>query len=151
MIERWISWAPYFRSLLRFFAGLIFIQLGLAKLFAIPTAIVPGGGTLPLATLGGFGSALELMGGVLILVGLFTRPVAFILSGEMAVAYFIGHAGPGGYWLWPAVNFGHTAVIFCFVYLYLSAAGGGPWSLDRYRQAATADPALNPAYHRPGL
>ena len=70
---------------------------------------------------------LETFGGPLILLGLFTRPVAFILSGEMAFAYFIGHA-PGG--LWPVLNQGHPAILFCFVFLYFSAAGGGPWSLD---------------------
>lgn len=149
MTARWTSWAPYFRSLLRIVAGFLFIQFGLTKLFAFPTSIIPGGGTLPLASLGGFGSALELVGGALLLVGLFTRPVAFVLSGEMAFAYFLGHAGPQGYVLWPVVNMGMTAVLFCFVYLYLSAAGPGPWSLDRYRRPEW-DPALDPGRHPAG-
>jgi putative oxidoreductase len=125
--ERWRSWAPYFLSLLRFVVGLLFVEMASAKLFAFPGAIVPGGGTVPLASLGGVGSLLEFVGGWFLLVGLFTRPVAFILSGEMAFAYFIGHA-PNGFW--PVLNGGHAAIYYCFTFLYLSAAGGGPWSLD---------------------
>ena len=125
--ERWRSWAPYFLSLLRFIVGLLFVQMGSAKLFAFPGAVVPGGGTVPLASLGGVGSVLEFVGGWFLLVGLFTRPVAFILSGEMAFAYFIGHAGNG---FWPILNGGGAAIYYCFTFLYLSAAGGGPVSLD---------------------
>jgi len=80
-----------------------------------------------LTTVAGIAGLLETVGGSLLLVGLFTRPVAFILSGEMAFAYFIGHAGRG---FWPVLNQGAPAVIFCFLWLYISAAGGGPWSLD---------------------
>jgi putative oxidoreductase len=88
--------------------------------------VIPGGGTVPLASLGGVASVLEFVGGLFLLPGLFTRPVAFILSGEMAFAYFIGHA-PGGFW--PSLNGGGGAIYYCFTFLYLSAAGGGPWSL----------------------
>ena len=125
--ERWRSWAPYFLSLLRFIVGLQFVEMGSAKLFAFPGAVVPGGGTVPLASLGGVGSVLEFVGGLLLLLGLFTRPAAFILSGEMAFAYFIGHAGEG---FWPVLNGGSAAIFYCFYFLYLSAAGGGRWSLD---------------------
>jgi putative oxidoreductase len=76
---------------------------------------------------------LELVGGGLVLIGLFTRPVAFILSGEMAFAYFMAHAPQG---FWPVLNQGESAVLYCFVFLYLSAAGGGPWSLDRLLRKA---------------
>jgi putative oxidoreductase len=105
----------------------------------MPGAIVPGGGTVPLATLAGIAGLIETVGGSLLLLGLFTRPVAFIVSGEMAVAYFHGHA-PHGFW--PVLNGGHPAVLFCFVWLFFSAAGGGPWSLDaslrRQRPSASA-------------
>ncbi len=125
--ERWRSYAPYFLSLLRFILGLMFVEAGSAKLFAFPGAVIPGGGTVPLASLGGVGSVLEFVGGWLLLVGLFTRPVAFLLSGQMAVAYFGFHA-PNGFW--PVLNGGGPAIYYCFTFLYLSAAGGGPVSLD---------------------
>lgn len=125
--DRWRSWAPYFLSLLRFMVGLLFVQMASAKLFAFPGAVIPGGGTVPLASLGGVGSVLEFVGGWLLLVGLFTRPVAFLLSGQMAVAYFGFHA-PNGFW--PILNQGGDAIFYCFTFLYLSAAGGGPVSLD---------------------
>ena len=125
--ERWRSSAPYLLSLLRFMLGLMFVEAGSAKLFAFPGAVIPGGGTVPLASLGGVGSVLEFVGGWLLLLGLFTRPAAFILSGQMAVAYFGFHA-PNGFW--PVLNGGGPAIYYCFTFLYLSAAGGGPWSLD---------------------
>ena len=124
---RWISWAPYFLSLLRIIAAFLFIQYGSTKILGWPAEVMPGGGTAPLASLAGAAGLIELIGGALMLVGLFSRPVAFLLSGEMAVAYFKGHAGQG---FWPVLNGGAPAVIFCFVGLYISAAGGGPWSLD---------------------
>jgi putative oxidoreductase len=124
---RWRSRAPYFLSILRIIAGFLFTQFGTAKLFAFPAAVMPGGGTAPAFTLAWFAGVLEAFGGPFILLGLFTRPVAFLLSGQMAFAYFIGHA-PGG--LWPVLNQGHPAILFCFTFLYFSAAGAGPWSLD---------------------
>jgi len=140
IVTRWRSWAPYLQSILRVVAAFLFIQFGTAKLFAMPGAIVPGGGTVPLATLAGIAGLIETVGGSLLLLGLFTRPVAFIVSGEMAVAYFHGHA-PHGFW--PVLNGGHPAVLFCFVWLFFSAAGGGPWSLDaslrRQRSSASAE------------
>jgi putative oxidoreductase len=133
MGSRWISWSPYFLSILRIIAAFLFLQGGTAKMFAFPAAVMPGGGTAPIASLGGVAGILETVGGALLLVGLFTRPVAFVLSGLMCFAYFIGHAGNG---LWPILNGGTPAIIFCFVWLYFSAAGGGPWSLDALRGRA---------------
>jgi putative oxidoreductase len=114
-------------------AAFLFIQFGTAKLFAFPASVMPGGGTAPVGSLAWYASVLETFGGPLILLGIFTRPVAFVLSGEMAVAYFHGHAPQG---FWPILNQGHPAVLFCFVFLYLSAAGAGPWSLDAARKRA---------------
>ena len=127
VVARWSTWAPQLRSVLRIFAAFTFMQFGTAKLFAFPGAIMPGGGTAPVVSLVGLASILESFGGALLLVGLFTRPVAFLLAGEMAVAYFIGHGSHG---FWTVLNQGTPAVIYCFVWFYLSAAGGGPWSLD---------------------
>ena len=127
LVSRWRSWAPQLLSLLRIIAAFLFMQVGTAKLFAFPAAVMPGGGTAPPGTLPWVAGVLETFGGALLLVGLFTRPVAFILSGEMAFAYFIGHAPRG---LWPVLNEGSGAILFCFIYLYLSAAGPGPWSVD---------------------
>ena len=130
IVSRWPSRAPYLLSILRIVAAFLFMQFGTAKLVAFPAAIMPGGGTAPIGSLAGIAGLLETVGGALLLVGLFTRPVAFIVAGEMAVAYFIGHAPQG---FWPVLNQGHPAILFCFVWLYLSAAGAGPWSLDARR------------------
>jgi putative oxidoreductase len=127
LTARWSASAPYLRSILRIVAAFLFMQFGTAKLFAFPAAMMPGGGTASLATQAGVAGVLEAFGGGLLLVGLFTRPVAFLLSGEMAFAYFIGHAGQG---FWPSLNGGTEAAFFCFLWLYLSAAGPGPWSVD---------------------
>jgi putative oxidoreductase len=132
IVARWSTWAPYLLSALRIVAAFLFIQFGTAKLFAFPAAIMPGGGTAPVVSLPGLAGILETFGGALLLVVLFTRPVAFLLSGQMAIAYFIGHAPQG---FWPVLNQGHPAILFCFVWLYLSAAGPGPWSLDAIRDA----------------
>ena len=133
--SRWRSLAPALRSLLRIVAAFLFMQVGTAKLFAFPGAIMPGGGTAPLASLPGVAGALETFGGLLLLLGLFTRPVAFLLSGEMAVAYFYAHAPQG---FWPVLNQGTDAVFFAFLFLYLSAAGGGPFSVDALRRGESA-------------
>jgi putative oxidoreductase len=128
---RWRSWSPYLLSVLRIMAAFLFIQFGTAKLFGLPAPVMPGGGTAPAGSLAWFAAVLETFGGFFLLIGLFTRPVAFILSGEMAVAYFYGHAPQG---FWPVLNQGHPAVLFCFLFLYLSAVGPGPWSLDATRE-----------------
>lgn len=127
LASRWRSWTPYLLSLLRIVTAFLFVQYGTTKLLAFPGAVMPGGGTAPLASMPGFAGLLELVGGALLLVGLFTRPVAFVLSGEMAFAYFMGHAPKG---LWPSLNGGAAAAFYCFLWLYFSAAGAGPWSLD---------------------
>lgn len=132
-VVRWRSWTPYLLSILRIVAAFLFMQFGTAKLFGFPAPIMPGGGTAPLGSLPWVAGFLETFGGAFLLVGLLTRPVAFLLSGEMAFAYFLGHA-PHGFW--PVLNQGHPAVFFCFTFLYLSAAGPGPWSLDAMREKA---------------
>jgi putative oxidoreductase len=135
--DRWHSWTPYLLSLLRIIAAFLFIQFGTAKLYRFPAPIIPGGITAPFGTLVWYASVLETYGGLLLFVGLFTRPVAFLLSGEMAVAYFKGHAPQG---FWPILNQGHPAIMFCFLFLYLSAAGAGPWSLDAFRGRTRSNP-----------
>jgi putative oxidoreductase len=117
---------PRLLSILRIVAGFLFMAHGAQKLFGFPGS---GQGARPaLLSLIGIGGILEFFGGLLILLGLLTRPVAFILSGMMAVAYFMAHA-PGGFW--PLLNRGELAVLYCFLFLYFAAAGGGAWSLDR--------------------
>ena len=125
--ERWNDWAPNIRSLLRIVAAFMFIQAGTMKLFAFPVGMPPNGGTVPLISEIGLAAILETFGGALLLVGLFSRPVAFLLSGEMAVAYFQAHF-PRGFWT--ILNGGQPAVLYCFIWLYVSAAGPGPWSID---------------------
>jgi len=121
------TWTPRFLSVLRIIAGFLFIWHGSQKLFGFPPAApAPTSDSLPPIIL--VAAVLEFFGGLLILFGLFTRPVAFLLSGLMAVAYFMAHA-PGGFL--PLQNGGETAVLYCFVFLFLSVAGGGEWSLDR--------------------
>ena len=131
LTARWSSWAPYVLSILRIIAAFLFVQYGTTKLLAFPAAIMPGGGTASLTSLAGVAGALELVGGALLFVGLFSRPAAFLLSGQMAVAYFYGHARGG---FWPVLNGGSPAVIFCFLWLYISVAGPGPWSIDALRR-----------------
>lgn len=130
VVTRWRSWSPYLLSILRIIVAFMFTQVGTAKLFGFPAPVMPGGGTAPLESLPGIAGLLESVGGPLILLGLFTRPVAFILAGEMAFAYFIGHAPQS---FWPVLNQGQPAVFYCFFFLFLSSAGPGPWSLDALR------------------
>jgi putative oxidoreductase len=131
IVGKWSELGPELRSLLRIVAAAMFVLAGTSKLFAFPVGMPPNGGTAAFGTQIWIGGALEVVGGALLLVGLFTRPVAFVLSGEMAVAYFQFHFLRG---FWPTVNGGVAAVIYCFVFLYLSAAGPGPWSLDALRR-----------------
>jgi putative oxidoreductase len=134
-VSRWRWWAPYLLSLLRIVAAFLFIQVGTAKLFALPAAVMPGGGTAPPGSLPGIAGILETFGGALLLLGWYTRPVAFLLSGEMAVAYFHAHAPQG---FWPVLNQGTDAAFYAFLWLYLSAAGPGPWSVDALRRRGVA-------------
>jgi putative oxidoreductase len=121
------SWSPRMLSVLRFITGLLFLEHGTQKLLGFPPPANPGPALLSLLGVQGI---LELVGGFLILVGFFTRPVAFILAGDMAVAYFMRHA-PRGFF--PLINGGQLAILFCFVFLYLFVAGGGIWSVDGQR------------------
>ncbi len=118
---------PYAHALLRIVTGFLFLQHGAAKLLGYPH--VPMFDNLRLFSLIGLAGVLELVGGTLVLVGLFTRVAAFVLSGEMAVAYFMAHA-PKGHVLTPSLNGGELAVMYCFVFLFLAAAGAGAWSVD---------------------
>ena len=121
--------SPQLRSVLRIVAALLFLQHGSAKLLHVPYQ--PMFAHLQLMSLLGIQGVIELVGGGLLALGLFSRPVAFILSGDMAVAYFMAHFPKS--WL-PIVNGGDLAVLFCFTFLYLWAAGPGPWSLDALMQ-----------------
>ena len=120
-------------SVLRITAAYMFTLHGTSKLFGFPHSPMFDG--LQIMSLYGLAGILEVAGGLLLLLGLFTRPVAFVLSGMMAVAYFIGHAIPNGNVAAPFLNRGEAAALFCFVFLYLSAAGGGKWALDNKRSA----------------
>src|SRR4030095_15748959 len=120
--------APYLQSVLRIVVAFLFVAHGSQKFFGFPAAEARAG--VPLMSLLGLASMIEMIGGTLMFFGLFTWPVAFVLAGEMAAAYFMSHA-PRGFW--PLVNRGEPAVLFCFTWLYLAAAGAGPWSLDARR------------------
>lgn len=121
--------APQVLSLVRIVSAYLFMLHGSAKHLGIP--FIEGLASTPVTSLSGIAGLMELIGGVLLLLGLFTRPVAFLLSGLMAFAYFIAHAPRAP--LLPLMNGGESAVLFCFVFLYLSVAGGGAWSLDALR------------------
>jgi putative oxidoreductase len=131
LVSRWSTWGPQLQSVLRIVAALIFMLTGTMKLFALPAGMPPNGGTATLLSQIWIGGVLEVLGGALLLLGLFTRPVAFLLAGEMAVAYFQFHFPKG---FWPVLNGGVPAALYCFVWLYFSAAGAGPWSLDARRE-----------------
>jgi len=118
-------WSPRVLSILRIVAALLFMEHGLMKLFHFP-APQPGAPD-PLPALLMAAAWIEVVGGGLLALGLFTRAVAFVCSGEMAAGYFMAHA-PNGFY--PALNMGEAAVLYCFVFLYLAFAGGGEWSLD---------------------
>lgn len=117
---------PQLLAVLRIIAALLFLEHALMKLFHFPAPQIPG----PLPPLLVAAAIIELCTGVLILIGLFTRLAAFIASGEMAVAYFIGHFPKS---FWPGINKGDAAILFCFIFLYIAAAGAGAWSVDTLR------------------
>jgi putative oxidoreductase len=129
------TWAPRAQALLRIVAAYLFITHGTAKHFGVPH--VGAFDNLHVFSLIGLAGIIELVGSVLLLLGLFTRPAAFIMCGEMAFAYFIGHAGQG-FVLVPMLNRGELAVLYCFVFLFFAAAGPGAWSLDGMRGRRTA-------------
>jgi putative oxidoreductase len=122
------AWAPralYILSVLRVFTGLELLQHGTGKILGFPA--VPSFANVQIGSLSGMGGLIELIGGILFTIGLFTRPVAFILSGFTAAAYFMAHASKGFY---PVLNGGELAALYCFVFLFFAFAGGGPWSVD---------------------
>ncbi|HVC62254.1 MAG TPA: DoxX family protein [Acetobacteraceae bacterium] len=121
-------WEPRMLSILRIMTGLLFMEHGLSKLFGFPSAAMHPA----FLTLFWFAGILECFGGALVVLGLFTRAVAFLLSGEMAIGYFMVHAPKS---FFPLLSGGEAAVLYCFVFLYLCFAGGGEWSLDRLRNA----------------
>jgi putative oxidoreductase len=119
------TWAPRILSIVRIVVALIFMEHGTQKWLNFP----PLARAAPeFLSMSGFGGAIELIGGALLALGLFTRPVAFILCGEMAIAYWSSHA-PRGFF--PVLNGGDAAILYCFIFLYFAVAGGGAWSLDR--------------------
>jgi putative oxidoreductase len=126
---------PYLQSVLRMTAALSFMTHGTQKLFGMP--VTEPRATVELFSQIGLAGVLETFGGLLLLVGLFTRPVAFILSGEMAVAYFQAHF-PRNFW--PILNGGEPAYLFCFIWLFFAAAGPGPWSLDALLRRSRRSP-----------
>jgi len=123
------TWRPRALALLRIVTGLTFLAHGVIKVFGFPEGAQPG--QQALLSLFGVAGLLEVVGGTLIILGLFTRPVAFVLSGMMAVAYFMAHFPQSFY---PAVNGGDAAILFSFIFLYLTASGAGAWSLDGLRR-----------------
>ena len=125
-LELQTVWAPRLLSVLRIVAALIFMEHGTQKLLGFPAYPNPPA----MLTLPWIAGAIELVGGLLLLIGLFSRPVAFILSGEMAFAYWIAHAPRSPF---PVLNGGDAAILYCFVFLYLAFAGPGPWSVDASR------------------
>lgn len=129
LIETLNAWQPRILSVLRIVAGLLFLQHGLVKMFSFPMAFPNPVGTFSMLW---FAAAIEIIGGPLLAVGLFTRWVAFILAGEMAFAYFIGHSPRA---LYPIQNGGNLAILYCFVFFYFVFAGPGPWSVDAARSA----------------
>lgn len=129
------------QGLLRIITGFLFLQHATSKLFGFPH--VPYFDGLHVLSLVGFAGIIELVGAPLLLLGLFTRPVAFVLSGEMAFAYFIGHV-PHGNFLSPSLNQGEPAVLYCFIFLFFAAAGAGAWGLDTAR-ASHARAAVSPS------
>ena len=124
-MDRLVVWAPRVLSLLRIVTALLFMEHGLMKVFQFPAPQPGAPDPLPLMLVAA--AWLEIIGGGLIALGLFTRPVTFLLSGQMAVAYFLAHGSQG---FWPALNGGEAAILFCFVFLYLVFQGGGEWSID---------------------
>mgnify|MGYP000592671697 CR=1 FL=1 len=127
-------WRPQLLSILRIVTALLFLEHGTMKLLGFP----PSEFSPPLFSLFGLAGVLELVGGVLLILGFLTRPVAFILAGQMAVAYFMAHAPQS---FFPILNGGEAAILFCFVFLYVAAAGAGPWSIDHMRGRTVAAPA----------
>ena len=125
-----LDWAPRVLSIVRIVSGLIFLEHGTQKFFAFPPGEYAGSG-LAFANPGAYAGIIEIVTGILITLGLFTRPAAFLASGTMAVAYWIGHAPANPF---PVNNGGDAAILYCFIFLYFVFAGPGPWSIDERRR-----------------
>ncbi|WP_425068136.1 DoxX family protein [Reyranella sp.] len=123
------AWAPRLLSILRIMSGLLLLQHGTGKLLKFPAGVVPA--NFNLMSMPGYAGMIEFVCGILLIIGLFSRPAAFLASGMTAVAYFMAHAPQGFY---PILNKGELAVLYCFVFLYIAAAGPGPWSIDAARR-----------------
>ena len=136
--DTWSRYAPQVLSIVRIMIALLFFEHGLSKFFGFPQAAT----TPALFSLSWFGGAIELVGGAFLAVGLFSRASAFLMSGEMAFAYFISHA-PRDFF--PINNRGDAAILYCFIFLYFAFAGGGPWSLDAILERRKSGPALRAA------
>jgi putative oxidoreductase len=132
-IDSLMVWAPRVLSVVRIMAALLFLEHGTTKLLGFPAGTQPA-----MFTLSWTQGVIELVGGLLLAIGLFTRPVAFILSGDMAVAYFMAHAPQS---FFPIVNRGDAAILYCFIFFYIFFAGPGPWSLDAMWRGTPDDPA----------
>ena len=134
-VQRFIEqrWSPYLLAVLRIITGLLFLSHGIVKVLGFPEGA--GSGQVPLVSLFGIAAFLELVGGSATILGLFTRPVAFVLAGQMAVAYFWMHL-PASFF--PLLNHGEAAILFCFIFLYLAAAGPGAMSIDAVRSKIAA-------------
>lgn len=135
-MDRLTPWAPRILSIFRIMAALLFLEHGTQKLFGFPPPMQAMPSPLPPMLLAA--GVLEVVGGIMLAAGLFTRWVAFVLSGMMAVAYFMAHA-PRGFF--PVLNGGDGAILFCFIFLYMACAGGGPWSVDSVLAARRSPPA----------
>ncbi|TAK53155.1 MAG: DoxX family protein [Bacteroidetes bacterium] len=130
-IDKWSPWAQRMQSILRIVASAMYILAGTMKIFAFPEGMPPDGSTAEVMSQIWIGGVLEIVCGGLLLPGLFTRPAAFLMAGQMAVAYFQFHAPQG---FFPTMNGGVSAVLYCFIWLYFWAAGAGPWSVDALRK-----------------
>jgi putative oxidoreductase len=133
-----ILWAPRVLSIVRIMAALLFLEHGTTKLLGFPAGTQPA-----MFTLSWTQGVIELIGGLLLAIGLFTRPVAFVLSGDMAVAYFMAHAPQS---FFPVINRGDAAILYCFIFFYIFFAGPGPWSVDAMWRRTQPDD--DPAYRR---
>lgn len=127
------TWRPRVLAVLRIVVALIFIEHGTQKLFGFPT--VPTGASPAAFSLPWFSGLIELIGGLMVLFGFYVRPAAFVMSGTMAVAYFMAHA-PRSFF--PVQNGGDAAILYCFIFLYMAVAGGGAWAFDNSRRTQTA-------------
>ena len=130
LVTKWQAMGPKFHSLLRIVAAGMYMMHGTMKLFAFPESVMGNGGTVALLSQFGLGGVIETVGGALILLGLFTRPAAFLAAGELAVVYWQFHFPRSP---WPLASGGELPALYCFVFLYISAVGAGPWSLDARR------------------